>query len=219
MGRINRKSQAGIQSPRLPKIVELSAIPHDELTEATTYSQFEFQQVTLTGQKAYRVHFEEGTCTQLTVNETEFDEMRVDDVRWSGCNLANATWVKLACLRVSFTGCRMTGFLTREAVLQDTTFADCQCELSQFFEAKLKSVRFDRCSLVGADFRNADVSGVVFAQCDLTDTDFTGATMMKADLRGCPIAGMRVNPKDLQGAIVDEGQALALVRAMGITIV
>ena len=53
---------------------------------------------------------------------------------------------------------------------------------------------------------------------DLSACDFTGATLKEADLRGCQIDGMRAGPDELRGAIVDEAQALALVRAMGITV-
>jgi uncharacterized protein YjbI with pentapeptide repeats len=112
----------------------------------------------------------------------------------------------------------MTGFTTLETLFHDTVFRDCKVDLAQFYQAKMRGVRFEECPLAGADFRLADLTGVVFVRCDLTNVDFTGATLAGADLRGCQIEGMRAGPNELRGAAIDEVQALALVRAMGITI-
>jgi uncharacterized protein YjbI with pentapeptide repeats len=124
----------------------------------------------------------------------------------------------MSCVRAEFVTCRMTGFSTQEALFHDTVFRDCKVDLAQFYQAKMLGVRFEECPLTGADFRKADLTGVVFVHCDLSNTDFTGATLTGADLRGCQIDGMRAGPDELRGAIIDEVQALALVRAMGITI-
>jgi uncharacterized protein YjbI with pentapeptide repeats len=142
----------------------------------------------------------------------------MEDVRFTGSNLANAVWPDSACARVEFISCLMTGFITLNALFQDTVFRGSKLDLAQFYQAKMQGVRFEDCPLVGADFREADLTGVVFAQCDLTNTDFRGATLDGADIRGCAIDGMRAGPDELRGATIDEAQALALIRAMGITI-
>lgn len=213
-----RKAPGGIKAPQLPKTLTLADANEDMLVDGETHTQLEFQQRELVERVAYRLHFEEVIFTQINATATHLDHVRMEDVRLVGCNLANAAWSHLSCVRAEFRGCRMTGLTMLEAMFHDTLFKDCKGDLAQFYKAKLRGVRFEQCPLAGADFRLADVTGVVFAQCDLTGVDFTGATMPGADLRGCQIEGMRVGPQELRGAIIDEVQALALVRAMGITI-
>jgi len=213
-----RKSQHGIVAPRLPKLLEAGAIAAGGLRDGDTIEQVELAGVALAAQVAYRLHFAEVAFTTANLTETRFEHIRLEDVRFSGCNMANAAWPQLSCLRAEFSGCRMTGFVTQKATFNDTIFRECKGDLSQFYEAKMRAVRFEDCLLAGADFRNADLTGVVFARCDLTNADFTGATLEGADLRGCPIEGMRAGAKEMKGARIDEIQALALVRAMGIII-
>ncbi len=212
------KRKSGIKAPRLPKMLALAELPQDMPTDGETYSGLEYQHLDLTESTIARLHFEEVLFTQLVATGTHCDFLRVEDVRFAGSNLANAAWPNLSCLRTEFISCRMTGFSTLEATFRDSVFKDCKVDLAQFYKGKLRGVRFEDCPLTGADFRLADLTEAVFVRCDLSHTDFTGAKLVGADLRGCQIEGMRAGANELRGAIIDEIQALALVRAMGITI-
>jgi len=214
------KPKAAINAPRLPKTVLPPAIlPRDLPTDGETCSRLEYQQLDLTGRALSRPHFEEIIFVRLSAAESQFQDLRMEDVRLSASNLANATWPGVACARVEFTSCLMTGFTTMNARFIDTIFRDCKMDLAQFYQANLQGVRFETCPLTCADFRESDLTGAVFAHCDLTSADFRGATLRGADISGCTIEGMRAGPTELHGATVDEAQALALIRAMGITIV
>jgi uncharacterized protein YjbI with pentapeptide repeats len=186
--------------------------------DGETYSRLEYQGLDLADHTISRLHFEEVIFTQLSATGSRLPFLRVEDVRFAGGNLANAEWQNASCARAEFVGCRMTGLITLEALFHDTIFKDCKIDLAQFYQAKMRGVRFEGCPLTGADFRQADLTGVVFSHCDLTNVDFTGATLVGADLRGCQIDGVRAGPPELHGTTIDEAQALALVRAMGITI-
>lgn len=212
------KQKSGIKAPRRPKVLPLAELPRDMPTHGETYTHLDYQHLGVADSALSRLHFEGVIFTQLMATGTHWDYLRVEDVSFMGCNLANAAWPNFSGLRTEFTGCRMTGFTTVEAVLQDTVFKDCKVDLAQFYKGKLRGVRFEDCPLTGADFRAADLTEAVFVRCDLSHTDFTGARLVGADLRGCQIEGMRAGPTELRGAIIDEVQALALVRAMGITI-
>lgn len=213
-----KKRYHGLTLPNLPKHLAVLDEAAAAFIEGTTIEQVEVMGAVVTGQTAYRLHFSEVVFTQIAAAESRFTAMRCEDVRIAGANLANAAWVKLSCYRAEFSDCRMTGMSFLESTLQDTLFRGCKGDYAQFYQASLQRVRFEDCPLINADFREANATGVVFQRCDLSNTDFTGATLRDADLRGCPIEGMRVGPKELHGAIVDEVQALALVRGMGIII-
>jgi uncharacterized protein YjbI with pentapeptide repeats len=213
-----RKPKGGIKAPRLPKAMPLAEAPQDMPAEGETYSGLDYQRLDLTGRSASRPHFDTVIFTQVLATGTRFDHLRAEDVRFMGCNLANAAWPNLGCHRAEFIGCRMTGFVTLEADFSDTVFRDCKIDLAQFYNTKMRGVRFEDCPLTGSDFRMTDLTGAVFVRCDLSNTDFTGASLAGVDLRTCQMDGMRVGPDELRGATIDEAQALALVRAMGITV-
>ena len=212
------KPKGGVKAPKLPRALPPAELPRDLPEEHETYSQLDYQGLDLTGHVIERLHFETVSFSQLNASETRFDHLRLEDVRFSGCNLATAAWPNLACARAEFISCRMTGFTTEDALFQDTVFRDCKGDMIQLYQTKMRGVRFEECPLTGVDFRKSDLTGAAFVRCDLSNADFTGATLAGADLRGCQIDGMRAGPDELRGAIVDEVQALALVRAMGITV-
>lgn len=213
-----RKSKPGIQAPQLGKSLQPAQLPRDLPTEHETFSGLEYLHLDLSERAISRLHFQEVIFTQLLATGSALDHLRMEDARLVSCNLANAVWHNLACTRVEFTGCRMTGFATLEAELHDTLFKDCKLDLAQFYGAKMLAARFEDCPLQGSDFRNADLSGAALIRCDLTGADFTGAKLAGVDLRTCRIDGMRAGPTELRGATVDDAQALALVRAMGVIV-
>lgn len=212
------RSRSSVKPPQLPRALPLAESQEDMPTEGESYTGLEYQYLDLAEQSMSRLHFETVVFTQVIATATRFDHLRMEDVRFVGCNLANAAWPSASCARAEFIGCRLTGFSTQEALFQDTLFRDCKVDLAQFYQSKMRGVRFEECPLTGTDFRASDLTGAAFVRCDLSNTDFTGATLAGADLRGCQIDGMRAGPAELRGAIIDEAQALALVRAMGITI-
>lgn len=213
-----RKPKAGIKAPRLPKSLPLAESPHDLPTDGDTFAGLEYQQVDLAGRVISRPHFDTVIFTQVIATGLRCDHLRAEDVRFTACNLANAAWPELGCYRAEFIGCRMTGFSTLDSEFTDTLFRDCKLDLAQFYNTKMRGARFEDCPLTGGDFRMTDLTGAAFVRCDLSDTDFTGATLAGVDLRSCKIDGMRVGPQELRGATVDEAQALALIRSMGITV-
>lgn len=213
-----RKTPARIKAPHLPKALTLAELPRDMPTDGETYSRLHYQRLDLAERAIARLHLEEVVCDHLIASGTRFDHLRAEDVRFAGCTLTNAVWPNLNCVRAEFINCRMTGLTAMEALFEDTVFRECKADFAQFYKATMRAVRFEACPLTEADFRSSDLTGAVFVRCDLTNTDFRGATLAGADLRGCPIDGMRVGASELRGAIVDEAQALALVRAMGIVV-
>lgn len=214
-----RKPKSGVNSPRLPATLPVAAAPLDELpADGETCAGVELRGADFSGRVIARPHFDTVIFTQVMATGVHFDHLRAEDARFTGCNLANALWPEAMCSRLEFIGCRMTGFSAQEAEFVDVVFRDCKLDLAQFYRAKLRGARFEDCPLTGGDLRGADLTGAVLARCDLSGADLTGATLAGVDLRACTIDGVRIGPQELRGATVDEAQAVALVRAMGITV-
>ena len=214
-----RKPKSGVNPPRLPATLPVAASPLDELpADGETCAGVELQRADLSGRAIARPHFDTVIFTQVIATGVHFDHLRAEDVRFRGCNLANAVWPDAMCSRLEFIGCRMTGFSAQEGEFADVVFRDCKLDLAQFYHTNLHGARFEDCPLTGGDLRGADLTGAVLARCDLSGADLTGAALAGVDLRTCMIDGMRIGPQELRGATVDEAQAVALVRAMGITV-
>src|SRR5215469_1864222 len=133
-----RKSPTPIKAPRLPKSLPAAELPRDFPDDGETYAQLEYQQLDLAERILSRPHFEEVIFQQANVAESRFQDLRMEDVRFAGSNLANAVWPDAGCARVEFITCRMTGFITLNALFQDTVFRGSKLDLAQFYQAKMQ---------------------------------------------------------------------------------
>lgn len=173
------------------------------------------------GQRAFSVVLDECSFSLTNLSGTQFSRFQAGDVIFDGCDLANAAWEEAAWTRVELLGCRLLGFKSNEADLQDVTFADCNVSLAQFRFARCKAVRFENCDLQSADFYQADLRGATFAGCDLRGATFSAARLQKANFLGSNLEGVQLGRDDLpnlEGALVDPFQAACLAGLMGLNV-
>ena len=140
------------------------------------------------------------------------------DVRFSGCDLANAEVRALTAIRVEFAGCRMTGLRLNEAAWQNVLVSGGDQRYAQFRFSVLQHTEFEDCDFQDADFYGADLRGCIFRACNLRNAEMSKAKLDGADLRGSNIDGLRLAASDVAGAIVDAAQALSLAPLLGIRI-
>ncbi|GCE05673.1 pentapeptide repeat-containing protein [Dictyobacter aurantiacus] len=217
----NNKSMPGgarVRPPRLPRKAAGRDIIGGYVQSHERYTSLALNSVNLADQAASHPAFVETSFQQVVLINTEFEEMQLDDVRFSSCDFATAVWYKTVWHRVELVGCRMTGFMAGEPHFEDVLFKDCLLSLSQLRFATLKSVRFEHCDLSEADLLEANLSDVSFVDCNLRQAELTGTQLAGIDLSTCNIDGARLGPKELRGATLNHAQALALIEAMGITI-
>lgn len=207
-----------LKPPALPKKFLGRALPEPRLANFGRYSQLSLTHEQFSGQSADRLSFEQMVFKGVSLHASELEHTQITDCRLNECDLANASWFQADFARVELLNCRLTGFHTIEARLQDVLFKDCQAALAQFRFSTFKNARFEQCDLSDADFQGADLTGAVFAQCNLSRAEMSGAKLAGADLRGCTLDGLHAGWQELQGAIIDPSQALALVQALGIIV-
>jgi uncharacterized protein YjbI with pentapeptide repeats len=172
----------------------------------------------LTGQAVSLLTVEDALFMRVEFDHTRFRGPQLSDIRFDGCNFANARWEGPIAHRIELIGCKLTGFSTFEGHFQDILFQDCKGDLAAFRFAKFRAARFENCLLAEADFGNTDLSGSVFVNCDLRNAQMSGAILYGVDVRGSNIEGIRVGAKELKGAIVDPVQAVELARILGIVV-
>ena len=207
-----------LQKPQLsPRLLPISG-------ETVLQPEFiEFASVLLdrtdfTAQRAAHLTFTDVHCKQVRWRDSRLHGVRCTDVRFAGCDLANATWEQFVAHRVELLDCQLLGWNAPEAHLQNVRFQGCHGQLANFRFATFKQVRFEECDLRQADFQRADLSGVVFHKCDLRGAQLSGTTLKGTDFRGSQIDDLRVGIQELPGAIVDPFQAAYIAGLLGIVI-
>ncbi|HEX5691321.1 MAG TPA: pentapeptide repeat-containing protein [Roseiflexaceae bacterium] len=213
-----RQQMQGIDAPQLPSRLGTGGLPNDQLEEAEVYSGLLLNSLDLSGQEADDVIFEAAHLKQVSFGGTQLGALQLHDVRLDSCDLAAATWEKTTFNRAELLGCRMTGWRASESTFMHVAIKGCTAIGAQFWGSKFKQVRFEGCNLRDADFQRADLSGVVFEKCDLSNAKFSDAKLVDADLRGSKIEGVWLGVKELQGAIVDVEQAIAIARLLGVVV-
>ncbi|GER88608.1 hypothetical protein KDW_27700 [Dictyobacter vulcani] len=207
-----------VRPPRLPKRPQGRDIVGGYVQYHERYTSLALANIDLSTQVAARPAFVESSFNQIMLSNTEFEEIQLDDVRFTGCDFATADWYKCVWHRVEVIGCHMTGFLAGESYLEDVLFKDCLLSLAQLRFARLKNVRFEHCDLLEADLLESEFTQVSFEDCNLRQTELSGTRLSGIDLSSCSLDGARVSAKELSGATLNIAQALALVEAMGIRI-
>ncbi len=206
------------KAPRLPKQRDPWPIQSVALQSFEEYEALTLDGVDLSTQQAAHLTWRGVQCKTVRLDETQFDGLRLIDVHFAGCNLANAQWSALTAERILFNECQLIGFDAPDARLHDIIFSGCQAQFAKLRFSKFKGARFERCDLRNADFQGSDLSGVVFYKCDLTDAQLSGTTLKGTDFRGSTIERMRVGIAELPGAIVEPIQAAYIAGVLGIVV-
>ena len=150
-------------------------------------------------------------------------------VRFSGCDLALATFERTEMFAVEMHECNLTGArfnkvdfsraLSRKQIETRASFHNCKMDLADLAETKLPT-----CSLAGSRLREADLSSADLTDADLTNCDLFqanlhGATLAGADLAGAEVSGLNLlTPVDFKGVRVTDEQVYQLLDAMGVDV-
>lgn len=123
--------------------------------------------------------------------------------------------------RVVVTHSRLTGADLSGCTIQNTRFAGCAVDLSNWRFAKLRRVVFDGCKLSGSDFASSALTDVRFVDCDFTGAEFREASLERVRFEACVLDGLG-GVASLAGATIDPLDLITLshqlASAIGITI-
>lgn len=207
-----------LQKPRLSTRLLPESVEAGALQDFADFATVLLERTDFTAQRAAHLTFTDVQCKQVRWGDSRLHGVRCTDVRFAGCDLANATWEQFVAHRVEFLDCQLLGWNALEAHLQNVRFQGCNGQFAGFRFATCKLVRFEQCDLRQADFQRADLSGVVFHKCDLRGAQLSGTTLKGTDFRGSQIDDMRVGIQELPGAIVDPFQAAYIAGLLGVVI-
>ncbi|WP_326644601.1 pentapeptide repeat-containing protein [Streptosporangium sp. NBC_01755] len=156
----------------------------------------------------------DGRVTGLTTQRARLDELRLNSVEFSDCDLSGLRWEDSKLSRVTFTNCKMLGAEWENVTLDDVVFERCKLDYATVTHLRaVGRVIFTGCSLREARFVGSDLSDVAFDECDLHLTEFDGGTYRGCDLRGNDLSGLR-GVSALRKIIVDQPQLQGLAQAL-----
>ncbi len=160
-------------------------------------------------------------------------DLRVQESRWVGANLAGARFTGLECRDTEFVHCDLSGVRLEEAVLTRVVFSDCRLTGVAFDGAQLTDVRItdstadlagfrmtrarfllvENTALHGADFYEFDGEHCALLGCDLGEASFDAARLRETDLHGSTIDDVR-GALSLRGARISPDQILPLATGL-----
>jgi len=208
------KKQTDIAPPHLPK--RANVVDLDVLGEQMTYADLLLAEYALGDQAAEFVTFERTSFKQMTMQRAHLRGLRLEDVRFEACDLADSSWELLSASRVELLGCRLIGLQATDGRVEDMLIKGCNAVHAQFWSTVFKRVRFESCNLSETNFQSADLTGVIFDRCDLRGAKMADAKLVGADLRSSQLDRARIGIKELQGAIVSIEQAVDIARKLGV---
>jgi uncharacterized protein YjbI with pentapeptide repeats len=210
------KKPVELAPPRLPKRAIVFEL--DAFGDQATYTELLIAEYELGDQVAEFVTFEKTHFKHVTMQRAELRALRLADVRFEACDLADSNWERLSASRVELLGCRLIGLQATDGRAEDLLIKGCNATHAQFWSTVFKRVRFESCNLSETNFQSADLAGVIFDKCDLRGAKMADAKLLGADLRSSNIDGARVGIKELQGAIVSMQQAVSIARVLGVDV-
>jgi uncharacterized protein YjbI with pentapeptide repeats len=104
----------------------------------------------------------------------------------------------------------MTGMRMPDSRLTDVLIQDCKCDLLQAPMSKISSARFQSSNFSETDFRHANLEDLEFSRCSLAAAEFYDAKFKNVDFRSSTIEGIKIQPENWRGAIIDSQQLITI---------
>lgn len=140
------------------------------------------------------------------------------DAVFDHCDFSNADFEETVVRRAVFRGCRMTGTNFMRSTMEDAVFDGCTCSYANFSGSRFKRCGFHETQYRESSFSSCRFNMVRFQECDFTAAEFLDTKLMGLDFSDSRIDGILVTGDNLKGVTVNEEQALAFAKLLGIRI-
>ena len=155
-----------------------------------------------------------GQVTKVRAERVRLDDLRMDSVEFTGCELSRAAFTGGKWSRVRLADCRILGGQFTDLTLENVIFDRCRLDYAAFQSVAAKGpVIFRDCSLMEAVFTGCDLSRAAFDGCRMTATSFERTTCNGTDFRGNDLSAIR-GVTSLRKAAIDPAQAIELGQAL-----
>jgi len=143
----------------------------------------------------------------------QFVDVEFDHCDFSNCNLSESVF-----RRVRFHTCRMMGSDFTMCRFQDVSVIHAKADFINLNGTKWKNALWQGNDFTESSISNAECKNLQVSECDFTKTEFYHTPLKDIDVSTSKIDGIAVVPEDLKGLIVNEEQAIACARILGLVI-
>ncbi len=163
------------------------------------------------------VEFEKCIFKDCKINGS-FEKAVFHDVIFDGCDFSNCLFREGSFIRVEiknskFVGCDFTDSRIYHFSSNDTIY-----KYANFSHTNLEEVIFENCNLSNSSFSECKIKHIYFENSELTQAQLFRTKLKSIDLSTCDINGIITSIEDIEGAIVNNFQAIELSKLMGIII-
>ncbi|AMV67017.1 Quinolone resistance protein [Pediococcus damnosus] len=162
--------------------------------------------------------------SDVSFNDCTFEQTDLSSGEWLDCtfermNFANYHFEKSLFYRDHFNTCNLLGTDFSDNNWKDSSFDDCRVDYANFSESKFTKCTAQASSFKETYFRYVEFkSGFVTKDCDFDAASFIGSKLKKVDLSKSEFEVLEVLPEDLDGLIINQFQASALVGVLGVVV-
>ena len=148
-----------------------------------------------------------------------FEGVSFSNCIFKNCDLSfmNMTQGSIACTEIiesNISGLNLTFGVMNHVLIKSTA-----CRYVNFSEVRMMETDFVACDMTSGNIDRSRLKETRFVQCDLTGADFAHTSLNGMDLRGNRLDRIVFLGGELEGTTIDYGQAIALVKLLGIEVV
>lgn len=166
--------------------------------------------------KNYRLILDTCMVEKYNFRDCEFTRSEFIDVVFKDCELTNNIFKDCIFIRVEFINCKLVGTQYVTTQLSDLLFDEVYADYLDVSECKFKNVKFTDSSLKSATIFHNKVNNLLLESVNLMDSTFHETSLNGVDLSSSEISGIRIEPKNIEGAIIATWQAVDLCRLLGV---
>lgn len=204
------------------KKLSAPAMP-EELTEETFNQEFtegaaalffcdETRDRELTGSR-----FDECSFRNITFHH-EMSRTLFADCIFDHCDFSNCDFNESVFRRCVFRSCRMTGTDFSWSRFNDAELTGCEASYANFSCSKFKVCRFSEVRCNESSFLSCTFDNMQIEQCGFVSAEFNDTKLKGLDFSDSDISDITVGLNELKGVTLNEEQALACARLLGIIV-
>lgn len=196
-----------------------------------TYDLQEGRFDTISDLRTDGISFRDEECTQVFSDHSFFECTFVNvsfpesmrscqfvDCIFDHCDFSNRDFRETVFRRVQIRSCRMTGTDLSDSRLQDTEMKGVQARYGSFGGSRWKRCRLEECSFVQGSLSYCEFEKTEISRCDFSEAELLGTKLAGLDFSDSRIDGFMIQAENLKGVIMNEEQALACTKLLGIRI-
>lgn len=185
----------------------------------------------LESQNVEQCIFQNEECNNINLYENQFEYCKFDnvciqnglveksifkEVSFTQCNFSNTQFKECEFIKCEFDNCKVSGCDLSENILYNVTFRENNASYINLSMASIKNVLFKDTILKNSYFHETKIKNIYFNNVDLTQAQFFKTSLKGVDLSNSKIEGIAVSIEDINGAIIDQLQAMDLLYLIGV---